>query len=444
MSEFILGAGATFENSLLFQLIETNNVRPWVVSRYSEFQELTNIIEAVTGGTPVKTQSGARNMKLPYLPQLAAYGVIKTGGRTSLSSTILKLEWTDSAYDGFINDRLVESSNGTFALVKDHGKGFVVVELVYSASGSTTFQAGDFAAGTQASDVQDVSAGVTGSKQTVLYVPLEEYNTIGQQRYSLQLTREDVSRRTVVEINGQPYWQHASQALWMKESKNAMNKGIWKSPRINESNKWVSGGVKWQIENQGGTRETYNGDFTEQVLIDVAKNAREKGLNTEEYLVPCGYNVLAGMNKFVGSKYIQYAGTENTIGGKTIEGINVDTFKCLGIKFKLMPWSMLNNRAVNPEGNSALTGELKSSYTAVFLDTSPVDTVAYGTQPFVSTYYYGQDAQYMAIVEGMTDILGRKAKNPTNTVNACSIELEVNELQQLNDPSRHLLLEISQ
>ena len=177
MSEFILGAGATFENSLLFQLIETNNVRPWVVSRYSEFQELTNIIEAVTGGTPVKTQSGARNMKLPYLPQLAAYGVIKTGGRTSISSTILKLEWTDSAYDGFINDRLVESSNGTFALVKDHGKGFVVVELVYSASGSTTFQAGDFAAGTQASDVQDVSAGVTGSKQTVLYVPLEEYNS---------------------------------------------------------------------------------------------------------------------------------------------------------------------------------------------------------------------------------------------------------------------------
>ncbi len=444
MSEFILGAGATYENSLLFQLIETNNVRPWVVSRYSDFQELTNIIDAVNDGKVTPTQSGARDIKLPYLPQLAVSASIKTGGRTSVASDVLKLEWQDTTYDAFINDRLVEASNGTFGQVIDHGAGFVVVRLIKSATDAAAFVAADFAAGTQVSDVQDISKGVTGSKQSVKYVPLEEYNTIGQQRYTLELSREDVSRKTVVEINGQQYWQHSAMPLFMKETKNSLNKGIWRSPRISEQDKWVSGGIKWQIENQGGSRETYNGVFDEDLLIRVAKNAREKGLGTEEYLVPCGYNAYAGMNKFIGSKYIQYAGTENTIGGKKVEGIDVDTFKVLGIKFKLMPWSMLNNRAVNPEGNSLLTGELKSSYSAVFLDTSPVDTVSYGNQPFASTYFYGQDAYYMQTVEGMTDIMGKKSARPTNTVNACSVEIEINELTQLNDPSRHLLMEISQ
>lgn len=445
MSEFILGSGATFENSLLFQLIETNNVRDWVVTRSAEFQELTNIFDTIAkrNEVPMSEQSGARDLKLPYLPDLATYGIIKTGGRTTVTTTSLRLDWQNSDYDGFINDRLVEGSNGTFGKVTSHGPGFIVVDLVYSATGDVTFQTADFAAGTQVTEIQDMSKGVTGSKETKLYVPLEEYNTIGQQRYTLQLTRENVSRRTVVKVNGQPYWQHAAMPLFMKETKNSMSKGIWRTPRRSVTDGWLSGGVKWQIENQGGQRETYQGQFTEDTLITIAKNARERGLNTKEYLVAAGYNVFAGFQRITGSKYIQYAGNTNTIGGVTVKGINVDEFKCLGISFKLIPWSMLNNRKLNPEGNSTITGELKSSYTAVFIDVSPVDTQSFGTQPFVSCYHYGPDAYYVQTIPGMTDMMGVKAKNPTNSVNACSIEIESNELYQLNDPSRHVLLEIA-
>lgn len=442
MSEFILGAGASQENSALFVAIETNNVRPFVVKRYNEFQELTNIIEAVSGGSTVKSQSGARELKMPYMPQLAVYGIIKTGGRTSLAGDTLKLEWANSEYTGFINDTAVEGSNGTFGIVRENGQGYVVIKLLFSATGDVTFQAADFAAGTQVSAVQDVSAGVTDGKQSRTYVPLQEYNIIGQQRYSLELSREDVSRRTVVEINGQPYWQYAQMPLFMKETKNSINKGIWKSPRVSKKDEWLSGGIKWQIENQGGTRIGYGGQFDEDVIINVAKNALEKGLGTTEYLVPSGMNVMSGLQKFVGSKYIQYAGIANTVGGKEIKGINIETFKVLGIDFKFFNWSMLNNRAVNPEGNSSITGQLKSASSAVFLDTSAVQTVEYGNQPFVSNYYYGQDGYYMAQVPGLTDMMGKPVKNPTNTRNACSIQIEINELQQLNDPSRHTLLEI--
>ena len=48
----------------------------------------------------------------------------------------------------------------------------------------------------------------------------------------------------------------------------------------------------------------------------------------------------------------------------------------------------------------------------------------------------------MQKIEGMTDIMGKKSKNPVNAINAANIEIEVNEYWQLNDASRHLLLEI--
>lgn len=437
----ILGAGATFENSLLFQLIETNNVRDFVISRNSEFNQLTTIYDEVAGRVTQPMQSGARTLKMPYLPNVAAYGIIKTGGRTAVGNQ-LRLDFTDSTADDFLTLRAVEASNGTFGQVVTHGDGYIVVSLLYSVTGDTTFQTADFAAGTQVSENQDVSPGVTDSRQTRLYVPQLEENTIGQQRYTLELTRENVSRRTMVEVEGKPYWQYASLPLFMRETKNSIDKGIWAAPRVTTQDKWMGGGTKWQIENQGGQIETYNGTFNQDTLIQIAKNAKARGTGTKEFMVLNGFNVLAGFQTNVGSQYIQYAGNTNTIGGKEIAGINAMHFKCLNIDFKFVPWGMLDFRAVNPQGNSTVTGELKSSYTAVFIDTADVPTVDHGVQPFVTCYSYGQDSYYTQQIAGMTDMMGKKASNPNNSKNACSVEIEVNELYQLNDPSRHILLQI--
>lgn len=444
MSEFVLGAGATFENSLLFQLMETNSIREWVVTRQSAFQQVMNVFETLNGFSATKVRSDARTFKMPYLPDLSISAVIKTGGRSTVGSN-LRLEWTDASYDGFLNDNMVEGSNGTYGIVVDHGAGYVVVKLHYSASGNTTFQLADFAAGTQVTYIQDVSKGVTDSKESRKYVPLEEYNVIGQQRYTLNLTREDLSRKTAVKVNGQPYWQHSAMDLFMRHDvKNQMALGIWKSPYVNKQDQWSSGGIKWQIENQGGMRETYDGTFTEDTMLQIATNARERGTGTTEFFVPCGSRLLGSLQKFSSSKYIQYAGTQNTVGGAEVKGINVETFKCLGIDFKFQNWDVLNNPRLNPEGVSATTGQLKSSYTGLFLDTSPVQTVGYGEQPFVTPYSYGPQSYGTTIVEGTCDFMGNYLKKGSNGINGCKVEVESNELYQLNDPSKHVLLEIAQ
>lgn len=438
----VLGSGSTYENSLAFQLIEENCVTPFVVGTQVDFQKFENIVEVVSKGKTnmAVTENGSRKLKLPYLPPNIIAATCAT--RTSISGTVLKLTFTETNYDGFINYRSVKASNGTLGLVKDHGQGYVVLELLYSQSGDATFQSADFAAGTEFAERQDVSPGVTESRENTTETPLLNYNVIQQQRYSFEVTRENVSRRTAVMVDGQPYWQHAGFDLWMRNAKSIMNVGYWDAPMVDRQDQWVSGGVEWQIANQGGEVMGYQGDMY-SALINIAKLAKAKGLDVEEYLVPIGYTAFTSFQESVSNNTnVKYAGTSNTFGGNDVKGINAKVFNCLDIDFKLVSWPLFNSSQMNPSGVSSITGASKASSNAVFIDTREVYTIGYGKQGFISKYSYGPDSYNMAIIEGMTDLMGRKASSAKNSRNACTVELEVNQMYQLNDPTRHFLLKI--
>lgn len=442
-AQSVLGAGSTYENSYAFQLIEQNVVTPYVVGTNVDFQKFENIVEAVNKGRIItaQTDNGSRLMKLPYLPPNIVSATVKT--RTSISGTVLRLDFNESLYDGFVNYQMVMASNKTRGQVKDHGAGFVVLELLYSITGDTTFQSADFIAGSAFAGRQDVSPGVTEGRENTTQTPLLNYNVIGQQRYSFEVTRENYSRRTAVVVNGQPYWQHAGYDLWMRDKKSIMNVGTWDSPMVNVQDKWVSGGIEWQIENQGGEVLGYQGDLYD-LMLTVAKTAKAKGLDVEEYFVPVGYEAFANFQTSIANNTnLKYAGTSNTFGGSEVKGINAKVFSCLDIDFKLSSWPLFNNSQINPTGVSTLTGKSKSAYNAVFIDTRDVYTVGYGKQPFASNYKYGADAHNMSIVEGITDLMGKSVKKGTNTTNSASVQLEVNLMTQLNDPTRHFIGKIS-
>lgn len=449
-AQSVLGAGSTYENSLLFQLIEENCVTPWVSALSPAFRQLEGIVEAVTGGrfnnaeSEASRENGARLLKIPYLPDNTVTATINT--RTVVSSTILRLTFNQSGYNGFINYQSVKGSNGTWGQVKDHGPGFVVLELLYSITGDTTFQTADFAATTDISARQDVSPGVTGGRENIEETPLLTYNVIQQQRYSYTITRENISRRTAIKASdGTYYWEHQGFSLAMQRNKNVMNMGMWDSPMLNVQDRWMSGGIEWQIKNQGnGTLPPYQGQFTPEVLLQVAGAAKAKGLTTQEFLVPIGFNALSTFQNSNWDNQLKFSGTSNTIGGVDVKGMNAKVFTALDIDFKMVSWPMLNSRRINPSGDSVLQpGQLKSSYTAVFLNTEEVDTVNYGKQPFISKYSYGADPYNMQKLDGITDILGRKSKSPTNDINAASVQLEVNNMYQLNNPDNHFILEIA-
>lgn len=443
MAEVILGPGYSEKNYLVAELLATNNVRSWVVSRQTAYQQLTNIVELAGGSVSVPQQAADRNLRLPYIPSLLVGNVIKTGGRSSITSTVLNLQWTDSQYQGFLNERIVMSSNRTMAKVIANQPGQITISLLTSSTGAATFASGDFAEGTGVSQTTDVSPGVSNFKQTNQYVPLQNANTVGKQRYTYSVTREDLGLKTQIEYKGQPYWQYANYDLFNAQVKNSREIGLWNNLRDTSPNNWVAGGLRWQIINQGGDQESYAGTLSETIILNILQNVVNTGNGTTEMVVLCGSAAYRQWQENVGRPYLVTAGINNTIGGKEVKGINVEHYKALNIDLKFVRWDMLNAPAANMFAFSTITGQLKSSYTMLFLDTSKVPT-SNGMQPFITRYYYGHDDGYIAqTYEGLIDLYGKPSKKPVLTTDTAQMDLLFDELVQLNDPSRHVLLEIS-
>lgn len=445
MAEVILGPGYSEKNYLVAELMATQNIRKWVVSRQSAYQQLTNIIELAGGSVSVPQQADNRNLRLPYLPSLLVGAMIKTGGRTSVSGTILTLQWTDASYMGFLQDRTVISANRTMGKVIATQPGQITVLLLSQIGGNATFQSADFAEGTGVTQSTDVSAGVSNSKQTQKYVPLQQYNVVGKQRYTYSVTREDLGLKTQIEYKGQMYWQYANFDLFNAATKNVREIGLWNNSYLNETDNWVAGGLRWQIINQGGTQESYDGTLTETIINNILQNSINKGNGTKEFVVLCGSAAYRQFQENVGKQYLVTAGVNNTIGGKTVEGINVTHYKAQGIDIKLVQWAMLNSAEANMFAYSTVTGQLKSSHTMLFLDTSMVPT-SNGMQPFISRYYYGHDDGYLTqTYNGLIDLMGRPVGkgNSVLTTDTAQMDVLFDELVQLNDPSRHILLEIA-
>lgn len=441
-NEFILGPGYSEKNYLVNELLATQNVRKWVVSRQSKYQVLNNLVELAGSSIPVSMQADNRQLRLPYLPPQIVGAQIKTGGRATPTTTTLTLQFTDSNYMGFINDSLVRASNGTCGKIIANQPGQITIQLIYSASSSATFQTADFAAGTGLSMTTDIAAGVSDFKQTRNYVPLQQYNVVGKQRYTYAVTREDLGLVTAIEYKGQKYWQYANYDLFQQNVKNSREIGMYYNPYVNTTDNWIAGGIEWQIVNQGGMLDSYNGTLSETKLNDIIQNVVNRGNGTTEFVVLCGSAFMRGFQENVAKTYLVYAGETNLIGGRTIEGINATVYMAQGVKLKFVSWPMLNSLEANSLALSTITGQLKSSYTALFLDTSPVST-SNGMQPFISRYHYGQDGYLTATYEGMINLMGQKASNPVLTTDTAQMDLIFDELIQLNDPSRHALLRIA-
>jgi hypothetical protein len=445
MAEPILGPGYSEKNYLVAELMATQNIRKWVVTRQSAYQSLTNIIELAGGSVRTPEQADNRNLRLPYIPSLLVGAQIKTSGRTSISTTVLRLEFTNATYMGFMQDRIVISSNRTMAKVLDATTpGQITIQLLKQASGNATFQSADFAEGTGVTETSDVSAGVSNSKQTRKYVPLQQENVVGKQRYTYSVTRENLGLVTEIEYKGQPYWQYANFELWNQDVKNSREIGLYNNLYNNETDNWVSGGLRWQILNQGGDVIPYDGSLTENKVLDVIQGMINAGNNPKEIVVLCGSEAFRQWQYNIGRTYLVTAGVNNTIGGKEVKGINVTHYSALGVELKFVRWDMMNSAEANMFATSQITGKLKSMYTMLFMDTSQVPT-SNGIQPFISRYYYGQDGYIEQEYKGLIDLYGRKVPKGQSQLTTDTAQMDVmfDELVQLNDPSRHRILEIS-
>ena len=435
-----LGSGYSEKNFLLSELYNTQNVRNYVVSRSPDQQVLSTLIELSGGSIGVGEQFAQRLIRMPYLPPSLVGAVIAV--RTlQAGNTQLVLNLTDSNYKGFINDMLVRSTNGTQAKVLSWNPGTITIGLLYSATASATFQAADFAANTGISATTDVSGSNSKSKQSNRIEPLQQSNVIGKQRFTYTAKRESLGIQTAIQWKNQDFWAYSGMDLYIQQYKNSRELGLLYNPFINVEDNWVSGGIRWQIANQGSGIDTYSGTVDLGLFTRLIENKQSQGYSPKKYYVLYGSSFMASFQTNVVPAFVQTAGDHNVIGGAKVKGINGQVWETMGCEFEFISYPLLNSAAANGYAISTF-GKLKSSYTAIFLDSSKVQT-SNGMRPWIDRHYFGHDGgENVSIQEGTIDLMGRKSKNRTMDSETAQMDAIFDECIQLNDPQRHIWLEV--
>jgi len=422
-------------NQLIPKLLEYRQVSPYVIYQQQGFtmSKLMNIL-----ATPTNERAGNRVIEQytigNTLPTATIASRVAVGG-------LLTIGWSNPQYDGFIVNETMKSATDKVGKVVSHTAGSVTIQPLDGA-----FDANDFAVGAVVNTLGNMSGPGSYGPESKYYMPDERFNYVGTTRANVTLTRDDLSARTWVEVDGQPYWNYAQMDIAIRDFNRINDMRIWNGERINAGGEgYMTGGLKWQMKNQGATLDPRTGQLTENGIGDLFEKMLNNGNSTAtEFVGVVGSSWLKQFQRNVARDYIVTAGTTNTVGGKEVVGLNAMVYACQGIEFKLIAMPSWNNRAAYGTPSLEVPGTTIEANNAWFIDPTDVMT-SQGKKPFLQKFYYSPNMD-MGVVEidGMIDQNGTWVKKAANSRDAFSIELIEDCAILLADPTKQVFSFISE
>jgi hypothetical protein len=208
-------------------------------------------------------------------------------------------------------------------------------------------------------------------------------------------------------------------------------------------------GVITIIKSQGGIHRTYSSNasaaLTMGVLRDVITEYSKNQQATDELYMFVGKDFLKRFQE-AQAPYIQYAGSNNTIGGKAVEGINVMEYSISGVKVRVVDNNELDNLAMFPESSKA--GKNLMSGGAILLPMTTTDTVTGSKMPFLQLYNFIADATKediggMTINDtlGMYDVNGNRIPNSQSNFAGAYGTFLASQGMIATDPTRMAFIE---
>lgn len=420
-------------------------VESMIIQKYPQFLGLTAIMQQVAGKPQFQQQ---RKFEIPRMGN--TFPAQNIALRTT-SGANLVLTWADPQFQSMYEGDMVRSSNGTYAQVIRSVPGEVEIKLPgsdYSATGDATFQAGDFPINTIVSfrgDQKNTKSTATG-KMRVVEDPILEFNYIGLEEYVDEISREEFFKSTYfgpqIIATGGSGKRYGARQLYLNSLQRAYRSFSAKmldAPRAYDGlGGYTAGGFEWQITNQGGVNLSYGTQVNLTNFSGAINTLVENGgMNGDEILIICGSKYMSDWQLNVGRDLVLTAGTNNTVGGTSVKGIDIKEYAFIGKRVKFI----VDNTWSDPNlynSTSTLGGTLQSRK-AYFFNTDPVLT-SEGMMPFVREYYYGSSP--MSIVKGqsMIDENGAFRKEaPKNAPLSYTITYFWDRMWQLMNPAAHLI-----
>ncbi|MFN9956319.1 MAG: hypothetical protein ACK55I_24745, partial [bacterium] len=222
-------------------------------------------------------------------------------------------------------------------------------QLVVIKRVSTTFStAAHFQSGTIAKVFFDSSANRYSNGKTPLsIVPQTDYTYTAITRESSSQARRD-RIASFVKWQGDFWYRSYDDLALRKFSKSLEFKYAFSERAIvagPQGEAYTTGGLRWSIINNGGTYLPMTTEFTQSQFNDFLETlVRKSAENGRNLVALMGTAAMARLQTLL-SPYIQYGGSQNTLGGVSVEGLNVMTYSYAGMKIDFVRWALLDDDA---------------------------------------------------------------------------------------------------
>lgn len=407
-----------FENNLVLNSLNMDDKTAMVYDLSNGYNTLDTLMSMMNKGKSTQVEGLDGKIEKPL------YGrsrVISQIASNSASGTNLIVNFNDPTYNLFrVGDTVMDSSaNNIQGRVISSAPGTITLQLAPNTGISSWNTSTHFIAGMYAKALFDssVNRGSTG-RRTLYEFPAYDYNYTSVTRETVEIFRADMAK-TWVKYQGK-YWWSAQDEIAVQRMARSCEYKYWFSNRgqVQDANGAgtvnYNGGLKWAIKDalRGGiyrplTNVMGQGDF-ENFLMDVGN--RQTNPNVKLTLL-VGRGALATIQRFT-APYVQFAGTTNTFGGSSVQGLNVMQYTFGGVAVDLIQAPIFNDTDFFPETStiSGVTGT-RMSNTIVAIDASQYEVLGGGTRPAMEKIYFGNEEYIYGYIPGLIGNAGTAKSN---------------------------------
>ncbi len=373
---------------------------------YNVLTQLTSKLASSISTNQPKVEISALGNFSVY-SRIAAAPTVPTGYATG-EALLLTL---DDASNFRIGDIIADANLVQGIIVdKPSGGGNLVVIKRVSVSLST---ATHFLSGSIAKVLFDSSANrYSNGKSPLSIVPQTDYTYTAITRESSSQARRD---RTASFVKWQgDFWYRSYDDLALRKFSKSLEFKYAFSERAvvagPQGESFTTAGLRWSIINNGGVYLPLTTEITQTQLNDFLETlVRKSAENGRNLIAMMGTAMMARLQTLL-SPYIQFGGNQNTLGGVSVEGLNVMTYSYAGIKIDFVRWALLDDDAFKGD-LSGVTGKPRMSHSMYVLDLTPIPAAdGSGSLSPLQKYHFNNDEMLANYVPGM---IGLQDSNPS-------------------------------
>lgn len=391
------------------------------------YNMVSRFINDINKGVSVRTDND--KIQVAKLGNTTVFGIVAS---TALVGTNLVVT-LNAPNNLFRVDDAVSDKNNVTGRVIAKTSTTLTLEPMYGVTFAT---ASHFLAGGSASSMFNVSGNNASKGTEVLnYTPDLDYNCTAITRRSGFISRRDMAQ-SYVKWAGK-YWWYAQEPLVRGEFARELERKAVYSERgyqtASSNGEYNStGGLRWSAKNQGGLyvpiSSALNQTSFDDILYDFAQKSATSSRKIAAFMGRAAMNDLQNINQTL----IQYPGTQNTVGGASVKGLNSLEYAKMGIEVEYRHCPLFDDP--NFMGDiSSVTGKMKKSHTIMLIDMTPTETLGGGFINPVQKYHFGEQEMSYKYISGMVGNNGISSSGLAGDYNLASNDVDGFSFEMLSD-----------